>query len=176
MRQVLAARRMFSWLPTDEFSKAYQLGNMLGEGAYGMVFKATPALPASVSEEEDGADDGSAAAPLEYAVKRIKREGLSEQEEQEVIAEVGGGGRIGDGGGGCRRLVACVNIPMCLTVDQALIPTLKIGTFFAWGGKKNTRCHRRYTTPAEKQRTGLDKTVRGEVESARVVRWSSSNN
>ncbi|CAM9301089.1 unnamed protein product [Ectocarpus fasciculatus] len=87
MKTVLAARRMFSWLPTDEFSKAYQLGNMLGEGAYGMVFKATPALPASFSEEEDGADDGSAAAPREYAVKRIKREGLSEQEEREVIAE-----------------------------------------------------------------------------------------
>ncbi|CBN74237.1 Myosin light chain kinase (MLCK) [Ectocarpus siliculosus] len=87
MKTVLAARRMFSWLPTDEFSKAYQLGNMLGEGAYGMVFKATPALPASLSEEEDGADDGSAAAPREYAVKRIKREGLSDQEEQEVIAE-----------------------------------------------------------------------------------------
>lgn len=103
---------MFSWLPTDEFSKAYQLGNMLGEGAYGMVFKATPALPASFSEEEDGADDGSAAAPREYAVKRIKREGLTEQEEREVIAEVGGRGtRIGDRGGGCRRLVACVNIP-----------------------------------------------------------------
>lgn len=108
VRQVLAARRMFSWLPTDEFSKAYQLGDMLGEGAYGMVFKATPAVPASFSEEEDGADDGSAAAPRVYAVKRIKREGLSEQEENEVIAEVGDWGtRGGSSTRGLRQYPPC---------------------------------------------------------------------
>ncbi|CAM9927823.1 unnamed protein product [Pylaiella littoralis] len=85
MKTVLAARRMFSWLPTDEFSKDYQLGKMLGEGAYGMVFEATPLNPESLSGAE-GQDDMAAPPPV-YAVKRIKREGLSEAEEKEVVAE-----------------------------------------------------------------------------------------
>eukprot|EP00903_Cladosiphon_okamuranus_P012203 g11446.t1 len=83
MKTVLAARRMFSWLPTDEFSKGYELGDKLGEGAYGTVFKATALTPQSFSE----ADEVEDATPRVYAVKRIKREGLSEKEEQEVIAE-----------------------------------------------------------------------------------------
>lgn len=85
---MLAARRMFSWLPTDEFSKGYELGDRLGEGAYGTVFKATPLTPEGFSEAEEMGADDLAAAPRVYAVKRIKREGLSEKEEQEVIAEV----------------------------------------------------------------------------------------
>lgn len=80
---------MFSWLPTDEFSKAYELGDILGQGAYGTVFKATPLTPESFSEEEEdmGAED-LASAPRVYAVKRIERKDLNEKEEQEVIAEV----------------------------------------------------------------------------------------
>eukprot|EP00903_Cladosiphon_okamuranus_P019868 g18261.t1 len=87
IKTVLAARRMFSWLPTNEFSKSYELREVLGKGTYGTVYKATPITPESFAEpEETGAED-SVGAPRVYAVKKIEREGLSAKEELQIVAE-----------------------------------------------------------------------------------------
>lgn len=72
--------------PTQLDLKNYVIGDMLGEGAFGQVFRATRI--ASGETTAACAEVG----PRYIAVKRIKKDGLSDQEIRDVINEVSGHG------------------------------------------------------------------------------------
>ncbi|CAN0053337.1 unnamed protein product [Ascophyllum nodosum] len=71
----LAGRRFYSMLPAGDFSSTYALGEVLGKGTYAEVFKARAVAP-------------SADGPRAYAVKRVDRQDLKEEDDQGIIDEV----------------------------------------------------------------------------------------
>ena len=62
-------------LPAGDFSSTYALGEVLGKGTYAEVFKARAVAP-------------SADGPRAYAVKRVDRQDLKEEDDQGIIDEV----------------------------------------------------------------------------------------
>lgn len=71
---------MFSSVATHDFASTFSIGDKLGEGAFATVFRAIPL-------RADQMPSGEHMAPC-YAVKRIKREGLEDIDEQSVLDEV----------------------------------------------------------------------------------------
>lgn len=71
----------------DGFSGAWTLGDKMSDGAFGAVFRATPASGAG-----DGLESKPDTVPRSYAVKRFPKEGKDELFAQQVVNEVGGGG------------------------------------------------------------------------------------
>ncbi|CAM9722100.1 unnamed protein product, partial [Ectocarpus fasciculatus] len=81
MKTVLAAKRLLDSLqPTQPDLSKYVFGKMLGEGSYGQVFHAT-----RISSGDTAT--ATSAAPRYIAVKRIKKEGLGDEEIKTVINE-----------------------------------------------------------------------------------------
>lgn len=111
--QVLAAKRMFSGLPAAavDFSSSYTLGDKLGEGSFGTVFKATRASTntgstggsssssSSARSSWVGRESAAAAAANFFAVKRISKRGLDVLATDEVINEARRRWLVGGDGG-----------------------------------------------------------------------------
>lgn len=80
--QVISARRMFAHAEPEKFLDDFVIGEKLGEGAYATVFKAIPV-------GHQGSDAPPPGGGAQYAVKRIARKDLTEEDEQSVYDEVG---------------------------------------------------------------------------------------
>lgn len=75
------AQRLVS---SGKFSDSFVIGKELGKGAFATVFKATGVGKASAAS----GDLGLPPPPTEFAVKRIDRKGLKEEDRQSVYDEV----------------------------------------------------------------------------------------
>ena len=80
-KKVLMAQRLVS---SGKFSDSFVIGKELGKGAFATVFKATGVGKASAAS----GDLGLPPPPTEFAVKRIDRKGLKEEDRQSVYDEV----------------------------------------------------------------------------------------
>lgn len=89
--QVMMARRMLACAGPENFSDDFVVGDKLGQGAYAVVFKAIPVVRqgSAAPPEEGGAGASMSPSTAQYAVKRIARKDLTEEDERSVYDEVG---------------------------------------------------------------------------------------
>ena len=88
--QVMMARRMLACAGPENFSDDFVIGDKLGEGAYAKVFKAISVVrQGSAAPPEEGGGASMSPSPAQYAVKRIARKDLTEEDERSVYDEVG---------------------------------------------------------------------------------------
>lgn len=84
-KKVLLAQRLVSF---GQFSDNFEIGKKLGEGAFATVFKATAKGKGGAAAA--AGKEGLPPPPTEFAVKRITREGLKDEDKQSVYDEVRG--------------------------------------------------------------------------------------